>query len=188
MKCLSADDDAGVRETECFQAASSCRPGAPISSATQHTAVIGKDLPCNAGKMEYAYMGKRGPNDKLQGSSSSTLDITDSLLLGSAQSPMTAIKETGELLAKLVLMYVVLQVAAGLVKGQSPLQQLLLAAVHLRLVFHAMLAPLSMMCSGFVLALVQYSIILRQQRPAPGLCADGQQPASAVGASKGKQE
>lgn len=186
MKCLSADDDVGVRETECFQAASSCRPG--TCSATQPTAVIGKDLPCNAGEMVDTCMGKRGPSDKLQGSSSSSnLDMTDALLLGS-QSPMTAIKETGELLAKLVLMYVVLQVAAGLVKGQSPLQQLLLAAVHLRLVFHAMLAPLSMMCSGFVLALVQYSIILRQQRPAPGPCASHQQPASAVGASKGKKE
>lgn len=67
-------------------------------------------------------------------------------------------------MAKLVLMYILLEVAAGLVKGQSPVQHLVLAAVHLKMMFQAMLAPLSMMCSGFVLALVQYSLLLKKQR------------------------
>jgi hypothetical protein len=67
-------------------------------------------------------------------------------------------------MAKLVLMYIILEVAAGLVKGQSPVQHLVVAAVHLKMMFQAMLAPLSMMCSGFVLALVQYSLLLKKQR------------------------
>lgn len=96
----------------------------------------------------------------------SAADVEDLLLSGDddAVSPLPAIKETGELMAKLVLMYVVLEVAAGLLKGHSPIQHLVLAAVHLRMVFQAMLAPLSMMCSGFVLALVQYSLLLKKQQ------------------------
>jgi hypothetical protein len=113
-------------------------------------------------------------------------DVEDLLLSSDADdavSPLPAIKETGELMAKLVLMYVVLEVASGLLKGHSPIQHLVLAAVHLRMVFQAMLAPLSMMCSGFVLALIQYSLLLKQQRSrtATGV---SQAAASAEGKSK----
>jgi hypothetical protein len=102
----------------------------------------------------------------------------EDLLLDSVQSPLPAIRETGEIMAKLVLMYVVLEVAAGLVKGQSPVQHLL-AGVHLKLVFQAMLAPLSMMCSGFALALVQYSLLLKKQQRASS------SPPSAAGPATG---
>lgn len=115
--------------------------------------------------------------------------VEDMLLLDSIQSPLPAIRETGEIMAKLVLMYVLLEVAAGLMKGQSPVQHLLLAGVHLKLVFQAMLAPLSMMCSGFALALVQYSLLLKKQQQR----APGSQPTAAAGAAqpagrKGKAE
>lgn len=109
------------------------------------------------------------------------------LLGDSVQSPLPAIKETGEIMAKLVLMYVVLEVAAGLIKGQSPLQHLLLAAVHLKMVFQAMLAPLSMMCSGFVLALVQYSLLVKKQQRA-GMRPDGSSDAAAAAAAEGKSK
>lgn len=110
---------------------------------------------------------------------SADASVVEDLLLDSVQSPLPAIKETGEIMAKLVLMYVVLKVAAGLVKGQSPVQHLLLAGVHLKLVFQAMLAPLSMMCSGFALALVQYSLLLKKQQRASS------SPPSAAGPATG---
>lgn len=91
------------------------------------------------------------------------------------------------LVQKLVLMYVVLEVAAGLIKGQSPLRHLLLAAVHLKMVFQAMLAPLSMMCSGFVLALVQYSLLVKKQQRA-GMRSEGASDAAAAAQGKSKAE
>lgn len=110
---------------------------------------------------------------------SADASVVEDLLLDSVQSPLPAIRETGEIMAKLVLMYVVLEVAAGLVKGQSPVQHLLLAGIHLKLVFQAVLAPLSMMCSGFALALVQYSLLLKQQQRASSC------PPSAAGTATG---
>lgn len=110
---------------------------------------------------------------------SADASVVEDLLLDSVQSPLPAIKETGEIMAKLVLMYVVLEVAAGLVKGQSPVQHLLLAGIHLKLVFQAVLAPLSMMCSGFALALVQYSLLLKKQQRASS------SPPSAAGPATG---
>jgi hypothetical protein len=96
-------------------------------------------------------------------------------------------------MAKLVLMYIILEVAAGLVKGQSPVQHLVLAAVHLKMMFQAMLAPLSMMCSGFVLALVQYSLLLKKQRtgstvPAAAAAADAAAAAAAALVADGKSK
>jgi hypothetical protein len=96
-------------------------------------------------------------------------------------------------MVKLVLMYIILEVAAGLVKGQSPVQHLVLAAVHLKMMFQAMLAPLSMMCSGFVLALVQYSLLLKKQRtgstvPAAAAAADAAAAAAAALVADGKSK
>lgn len=88
----------------------------------------------------------------------------DEAFLNSIQSPVPAIKETAEVIVKLLIMFVLLDFAAGLVKGESPLQLLLVTALHLKLVIRALLAPLSMMCSGFLLAVVQYNLSVRQQR------------------------
>lgn len=86
-------------------------------------------------------------------------------ILHQQQSPLLAIKQTGEVIIKLMLMYVFLEMAAGLFKGHSPLQHLLLAVAQLKLVLRALLAPLSMMCSGFALAMIQYSFVSRNQQP-----------------------
>lgn len=102
-----------------------------------------------------------------------------------AADQLTAASVHSLLLQKLVFMYVVLEVAAGLLKGNNPIQHLLLAAIHLKMVFRAMLAPLSMMCSGFVLALVQYSLLLKkQQRSHSSNQAIGQEAAAVAGKSK----
>lgn len=138
-----------------------------------------EDVDCKAGRSLKA-------SEAASGAGSMSPAVGD-LLGDSVQSPLPAIKETGEIMAKLVLMYVVLEVAAGLIKGQSPLQHLLLAAVHLKMVFQAMLAPLSMMCSGFVLALVQYSLLVKKQQRA-GMRPDGSSDAAAAAAAEGKSK
>lgn len=86
------------------------------------------------------------------------------------QSPLTIFKGAAQMLAMLLVMYLLLEVVAAVYKGRSPAKQLLASLLHLKELMGVMLVPLAMMCLGGVLAVWQFGLtgagpaLLNQQR------------------------
>jgi hypothetical protein len=69
-------------------------------------------------------------------------------------------------MAMLLLMYLLIDVTAAIVKGKKPAQELLRSLTQIKALLQLMLAPLSMMLVGLLLAVFQF------RNPGP---EDGQQ-------------
>lgn len=74
------------------------------------------------------------------------------------QSPYMIFRGATQMLAMLMVMYLLLEVVAAVYKGRSPAQQLLTSLVQLKDLLGIMLVPLAMMCLGGVLAVWQFGL------------------------------
>jgi hypothetical protein len=74
------------------------------------------------------------------------------------QSPYVIFRGAAQMLAMLLVMYLLLEVAAAVYKGRSPAQLLLLSLTQLKELLGIMLVPLAMMCLGGVLAVWQFGL------------------------------
>jgi hypothetical protein len=72
------------------------------------------------------------------------------------QSPYVIFRGAAQMLAMLLLMYLLLQVCAAVYKGHSPVSQLRAALSQVKDLLGIMLVPLAMMCLGGVLAIWQF--------------------------------
>lgn len=115
---------------------------------------------------------------------------------GSQQSPYMIFKGAAQMMAMLLVMYLLLEVLAAVYKGRSPAQQLLESLTQLKELLGIMLVPLAMMCLGGVLAVwqfglnstVQASERRQQQQRAASMTANAPASKAAAGKAAGLQE
>jgi hypothetical protein len=93
-----------------------------------------------------------------------------------------------QVMVMLLLMYLLIDVTAAIVKGKKPAQELLRSLTQIKALLQLMLAPLSMMLVGLLLAVFQYRGPAaedgQQQGDARGVGAAGAA-AAAAGSKKG---
>jgi hypothetical protein len=75
---------------------------------------------------------------------------------GHEQSPMHIVRAALQVMAMLLLMYLLIDVTAAIVKGKAPAQELLRSLTQIKALLQLMLAPLSMMLVGLLLAVFQF--------------------------------
>jgi hypothetical protein len=117
---------------------------------------------------------------------------------GAQQSPYVIFRGATQMLAMLLVMYLLLEVLAAVYKGRSPAQQLLESLAQLKDLLGIMLVPLAMMCLGGVLAVWQFGLNgggvqamerrRQQQRAASMTAADCPASKAAAGKAASLQE
>lgn len=83
------------------------------------------------------------------------------------QSPLHILRAALQVMAMLLLMYLLLDLTAAVVKGKQPMQELQRSIRQIKALFSLMAAPLLMMCIGLALAIAQYGLQLGGARRAP---------------------
>jgi hypothetical protein len=106
---------------------------------------------------------------------------------GHEQSPLHIVRAALQVMAMLLLMYLLLDVTAAIVKGKKPAQELVRSLKQIKALLQLMLAPLCMMLVGLLLAVFQYGRQQRLEAPQqPGaLRAGAAAAAAAAAAAKG---
>jgi hypothetical protein len=72
--------------------------------------------------------------------------------------PLDALHAAAQVMALLLLMYVLLHMTAAVAKGRPPLRELLRMGQSIRTLFQVMLAPLCMMLIGWLITMAQYGL------------------------------
>jgi hypothetical protein len=99
---------------------------------------------------------------------------------GHEQSPLHIVRAALQVMAMLLLMYLLIDLTAAIVKGKKPVQELLRSLKQIKALLQLMLAPLSMMLVGLLVAVFQYG---GQYRPLVTQQGAGRQPAAGAAAA-----